>query len=473
MATPHVAGTAALIWSAFPDSTVAELRGAILTTVDSVAGTSNLTSSAGRINASRAVNADVFAPSARILSKQNISTAGGTSTEFIVQYFHRNGINASTIGNDDLLITRQWGPTETYSATLKPGSIVASGKTLNATYTFNAPGGSWDALDYGDYVVSTVAGKVASSLSNQLIESRAVGSFNVRIVEPSVLYVSTLADSTQPGSLRSAIIAANAAASSPRTIILENGNYAMDISPSITPGLSFPLPNQRGYGVVGAGVNVGGWSNADSGDFDITGSISIYGNQADQTVIDAKRLDRVFKVGAGATLSLNRVTVTGGSAPINQPGGGILSTGTLRLDQVIVADNKTNGTAQQSADGGGIAVVGGTANILRSRVTRNIANASAGVLFAGFASGTIEQSTLDANQALDLDNQPTYGAALGTYSLGSVDVKNSTLALNRGVTAYASFNYGIPKPNSFGFSLGSIAVSADGNSPFSLRLPII
>ena len=80
--------------------------------------------------------------------------------------------------------------------------------------------GSWDPLDFGDYVVSTVAGSVTAELGSQAIESRDLGSFNVRIEDPSVIYVDTFADSIGSNSLRDAILAANAAAPDPRTIIL-------------------------------------------------------------------------------------------------------------------------------------------------------------------------------------------------------------------------------------------------------------
>ena len=123
MASPHVAGTAALVWSAFPEATVAEVQRAILSTVDPIANGSLFVSTGGRLSASKAINADVFAPAARLVSKQDIATAGGTSTEFTVEYSHRSGIDSTTIGNDDLIVTRQWGPADQLVATLKPNSI--------------------------------------------------------------------------------------------------------------------------------------------------------------------------------------------------------------------------------------------------------------------------------------------------------------------------------------------------------------
>lgn len=112
MASPHVAGTAALIWAAFPKATIDEVTQAILSTVTPVAAAANLVSTGGRLNANAAINADVFAPAARMISKQDITTAGGTSTEFTVEYSHRSGIDTTTLGDDDLIVTRQWGPAD-------------------------------------------------------------------------------------------------------------------------------------------------------------------------------------------------------------------------------------------------------------------------------------------------------------------------------------------------------------------------
>jgi subtilisin family serine protease len=61
MATPHVAGTAALVWARNPAATVSQVRAALLTTVDQLTGLSGMVATGGRLNAERAVQA-AFAP---------------------------------------------------------------------------------------------------------------------------------------------------------------------------------------------------------------------------------------------------------------------------------------------------------------------------------------------------------------------------------------------------------------------------
>jgi thermitase len=57
MAAPHVAGVAALIWARAPWATVAEVRSALLSTIDPVAALAGTSVTGGRLNARRAVEA--------------------------------------------------------------------------------------------------------------------------------------------------------------------------------------------------------------------------------------------------------------------------------------------------------------------------------------------------------------------------------------------------------------------------------
>jgi subtilisin family serine protease len=61
MATPHVSGVAALVWARNPAATVADIRNALLTTVDPIASLAGDVVTGGRLNADRAVEA-AFAP---------------------------------------------------------------------------------------------------------------------------------------------------------------------------------------------------------------------------------------------------------------------------------------------------------------------------------------------------------------------------------------------------------------------------
>ncbi|MCS7465424.1 S8 family serine peptidase [Stieleria sp. ICT_E10.1] len=449
MAAPHVAGTAALVWSAFPQATVNEIREALLSeqAVESLTGGTELVRTGGRLSAANAIRANVFAPSAKVIAKEKITTTGGTATEFTIQYSHRDGINLDSIDDDDVIVTRQWGPADEIAVTLKPGSKAATAEGAVATYVMEAPGGAtprWDALDYGEYVIATVAGHVEAGTGDGTTQTRDVGSFIVKIEDdPSIIYVDSFTDSLAPGSLRSAIVVANAAAPSERTILLNSGTYTIDLAPVIDPTSAF------GSEIESLEIfDPGGWSDASSGDFDVQGNVNIFGDTNDRTLIDAQGFDRVFKVHPTASLGLSRLSVIGGVAPARQGGGGILSVGDLNLHQVIVRENVAVGEeGSPQRYGGGLAIWGGTATLNETWLTENRSDYGGGIFYSGNATGVVGRSTIDHN------------LGGGLYSLSSQDlsVSNSTFSTNSGgwgTIANGLINY---SANS-----GSPTISADG-----------
>jgi subtilisin family serine protease/Tol biopolymer transport system component len=452
MAAPHVAGTAALIWSALPEATVDEVNQAILSTTTPSAQP-NIVATGGRLNVAVAINADVFAPAARLIAKQDITTTGGTHTEFTIEYSHRSGIDITSIGDDDIIVTRQWGPAEVLTATLSrpiaAEDITAT--TLKATYRVTAPGGTWDALDFGDYLISTQTGTVVTEAGARPIQRRDIGRFNVRITndpsiaghDPSVIYVDQFGDSLESGSLRSAIITANAAFPSPRTIILQSGKYTIDIPAVIDPDSTF------GTSLESLGIaNPGGWTNATTGDFDIQGNITIVGDINDDTIIDAQGVDRVFKVHANSVATLSRLTIQGGISPANQGGGGILSIGELNLDQAILKQNAALSIdAFQPIFGGAIASWNGNASLEQSWITENQSDFGGGLYYTGSATVAVQRTTFDNNK----------GGGIYSSSSGDGTVENSTFSSNVG--GYGAIANVSLLPNSIH---GRSSISGDG-----------
>lgn len=83
-----------------------------------------------------------------------------------------------------------------------------------------------------------------------------------------------------------------------------------------------------------AGINE---NAAATGDLDITTVINITGNGADQTVIDANSIDRVFEVRSSGNLMLDGLTITGGNTTVS--GGGIENRGTLTIGNSTISGN--------------------------------------------------------------------------------------------------------------------------------------
>ncbi len=444
MAAPHVAGTAALIWSAFPEATMQEVRDAMLAGINPIASAAMSVLTGGRLNASRSMIADVFAPSAKLIAKQDVTSAGSTRTEFTVQYQHRSGIDASSIGDDDLMITRAWGEQISIPLTLKAGSVTTTSRSATATYEVLAPGGTWDARDFGQYLIATRGGNVRTVSGGKLTEDRQVGAFEVRIVDPSVLYVTSAVDSLAPGTLRSAVIAANAASPAARTIILEAGEYGITRAPIADPTSTF------GQGVAFT-ADIGGWSNSTTGDFDIHGNITIIGSDKDSTIISGRSLDRLFKVHLGATLNLQRIAIENGVSRGSQGGGAIISRGNVQLDDVIVRrSSATGGVPSKPSFGGGISAVQGELMITRSWITQNSADYGGAIYIGRQAIASISSSTLDQN----------HGGAYLSISTSITSIENSTFSNNSG--GLGAISSGLGDLNRVVYRSHSGALSSDG-----------
>ncbi len=453
MAAPHVAGVAALVWSEVPEATVAEVRTAILDGADGLAELQSRVASGGRLNAFNALDSEHFAPTARLLEAADIHTATDAPHKIVVRYTDRKGMDASTLGSGEILVNRQWGPRDQITATLLPDSVTISGngKQVSATYEIVAPGGTWDAFDYGEYVVSVDFDRVYN-ISGLPVRPGDLGSFRVQILDPSVIYVDRYEDVSEGTSLRTAIRQANAA-NEPRTIILNTGTYRLSIPPEPDFADTFPTPAS-----CVADANRRTWSNDTTGDLAVLGEVTILGDDGETTLVDAGSVDRVFRVYPDATLNLHRVGISGGYVT-DVSGGGILSMGTLNLDRVVVAENRADGS---SGFGGGIALWGGVTNVVDTTVRGNEANSGGGMFVGNDATADIARSTVMTNLATSV------GGAVYSFG-GTVQLTNSTLSSNvtqsheramyampdrRGGAIYAT-------PESYGSS-HSRALSTDG-----------
>jgi CSLREA domain-containing protein len=406
MAAAHVTAVASLVWNVFPTATVAEVRQAILSSVDEMASFDGRVTSNGRLNAAQSILAPVFTPQATVYSTEDVTTEGVDPHSFIVQYTYTTGIDLSTLGDDDLRITRSWGEAGQFAATLVPGSITAlpDGRTVRATYKIDPPGGQWEVFDFGTYEIEVLPNSVASSNGLQFATAQQIGSFHVRIETPVVIYVNTVTDSVDASvgdgvcedvtgacSLRAAIQEANAAAPASRVIILDVPESLIDIPHEADPLFSFLEANSvDGLPDVN---NATGWSNESSGDLDVLGNVRIVGDQTELTKIRGTGTDRLFKVHPGASLTLERVTLTGGIAPADQGGGAILSAGDVDLLRVLVDGNRAINEST-GLGGGGIAVWGGSLEVRYSTIANNTAEIGGGLLATGGATVDISESCL-------------------------------------------------------------------------------
>ncbi len=428
MAAPHVAGTAALIWAALPQSTVEDVRTALLSSTAplSVAtGTDPLTllATGGQLDANGALTADVYAPSVELLGVADVTTSGGTSNEITIRFAHPIGIDPLSIGDGDLVITRLWGPSQQIIATLKVGSVITESSGFTATYLVQAPGGNWDPIDFGDYDISVAQGAVVSS--NQGVANRAerLGSFRVQIPDPAFFYVDTTVDSQD--SVLGDGIAVDALGRTSLRAATQEANQRSQADPLAQ---SFIILEQGIYDLSIAGV---GEDFSGQGDLDIRGTTSILGDSRSNVQIVASHRDRVFDVPIGGKLSLERVSIIGGQTVGD--GGGVLVGGRLDANDVELTNNvAARGAAIAVAGGGFLSLTGSSAvELNRSTNTDVPGNRRVGgaIFFDSLSRGQINGATIASN-ITDGIAQLSSGSDASTRDEYVIDVFNTTVSGN-------------------------------------------
>ena len=150
---------------------------------------------------------------------------------------------------------------------------------------------------------------------------------------------------TAPGNgictVRAAIMKANHFSGGGVTIVIPAGTYALTIMPA-------------------------GTDDELTGDLNVTATMTINGADKATTIIDANKIDRVLNVATGTTVTISGLTIRNGS--VNGVGGGITSSGTLTLNDMVISGNQT---AVGSAGGGILSL--GTAALNNTVVTGNTA----------------------------------------------------------------------------------------------------
>jgi len=131
--------------------------------------------------------------------------------------------------------------------------------------------------------------------------------------------------------------------------------------------------------------------------------------------IDANNLSRVFNIsGVGTTVTLDSLTITGGSAT-GGSGGGIFSNGVLALNKCMISGNS-------SSFGGGIYSLGSALTINNSTFSGNSAVTSGGGIYNQAGEVLINNSTFFGGSA-------TFGGGVITQT-GNVSINSTTITGN-------------------------------------------
>jgi hypothetical protein len=188
---------------------------------------------------------------------------------------------------------------------------------------------------------------------------------------------------------------------------------------------------------------------ARTGDLDITrGNLTITGASSN-VVIDATGLgDRVFQVFPRASLTLENLTITGGTAPGNgdsflesgESGGAIYNAGSLKLENCIIIGNASgggnesmmwNGFGTSGGDGGGI-YSSGTLTMNNCIVAGNSSGAGADGAGGGNGGGIKNDGTGILTDCVISENQsgPNGGNGGGLSNSGKIILNNCIISSN-------------------------------------------
>lgn len=353
------------------------------------------------------------------------ANAGQTTYQFKVTFADstgaNRGINVSTLINNNAVI-RVTGPNGfnqlAHYVSINNGT---NGTPRIVTYSIVPPGGSWDNLDNGIYAVS-VEPNTVFDLDGNAVTPGFIAFLYVDI-PPLIVYN---ADDSGPGSLREALLLANAA---PQDDVIQ-------FEPSFfstpqTVHLLSPLPAIAANG----------------------GALVITGPGAKNLTIDAGGQFRVFTSDA-PDLTLSGMTVKGGLAT-NDLGGGLLTTGHTVIDSMVFTGNtaSSDGSVDNQklfnwGGGGAIATPRGASavvQVLNSTISGNTATNNGGGIFLNYGSSIldVENSTISGNSTTRTEAYYGYvgGAGIsisGTptsnvppeFVAGTITIRNSTIAGN-------------------------------------------
>jgi hypothetical protein len=163
----------------------------------------------------------------------------------------------------------------------------------------------------------------------------------------------------------------------------------------------------------------------------ITGTLTLMGAGVESTVIEREGSAPFFRlahVAAAGTLTLEGLTLRGGSIGPGHPGGGLLNNGgAVVLTRTILTGNA-------AAGGGGIANRGGTVLLAQTLIARNEA------LSPTSGGGLLNTGTLILSDTTLANNRADTGGGLATNGTGLVT--NTTVADNEAIVGGGVFHSG-------------------------------
>lgn len=166
----------------------------------------------------------------------------------------------------------------------------------------------------------------------------------------------------------------------------------------------------------------------------INRTVTIQGQGAASTAMNGTASGNVFIIEPDAVVTLSDMTIRGGATDAAGRGGGILSFGSLTLNNVVVTGN-------EAYNGGGIAADGGTMVVNNSTICHNSTTGNSGAGIISMVSITLTNTTISDNRTTGPDR---VGGGLAVFA-GVVTMINCTIS-NNSATGYGGGLYVSPYP---------------------------
>jgi uncharacterized delta-60 repeat protein len=293
------------------------------------------------------VSVTAAAPTATFAGS-SVTVPGGATHTFTVTYADSDGLVArGSLVPANVSVTGPGGALVVTGVTAQPDADSAS---IVATYTVEAPGGTWDAADAGDYAVELLANQVRDT-ANNFVAAGTLGTFAVTLggvagaptatLQPvgavtagSVSHTFTITYADADGAVDVSTIG-------PADVtVVRAGGTQLSVTAALPDVNANGTPRSVTYTVQGPG---GSWNAADNGTY----TIALAANQvadADGVFAAAGSLG-TFTVnlgggGAPATASVADVNARGASSyefTVTFNGGSALDPATLGDDDLLVS----------------------------------------------------------------------------------------------------------------------------------------
>ena len=323
-----------------------------------------------------------------VLTATNVTSAGGTAYTFTVTYSESAAVDSATLGSGNVSVSGIFntGGTANPAVTFVSADATDPNRVV-AAYEFTPPAGAWSPDENGVFTVVLQPNQV-SDVTGGSVPGGPLGSFAVAIRR--TLTVTNTDDDTTPGSLRAAIVAANADA--PVADLIEFSNGTAGGATNFYNGVQHTISLLTALPTIADPVTITG-----------PGSNLL-------TVTRGMGTMRIFDVNAGplAAVNVSGMTVSGGT--VNAAGGAGIQAASaiLTLTDVTVANN-TNGSV-----GGGVYVSGpGTLNVVNCRIVNNSALLGGGIYAAARSAVNITNSSISFDTAT---NPAGFSGGGGVYA---------------------------------------------------------